>query len=469
MPAGLLAAILLGLSLFSFISSPTSYAGGGSYITWDSSMIYAGQNNGNPLGPVGEPGAVHGQLYAGANTQLELVLVPGDATLDINTCNTGQISLGTVTTNASGQFDFNFKWPSSASTGSYSICAIDMTTHTPVINQDGGPYSVLSANSPTLNQDVATVTQGSTVTISGQNWLPPQPITVYIGKCAACDGPTLTSLDTASTGTNGSFSVTITIPAGATPGNYIIDAISKRGNPLDAYFINGPLSLGIQAAAVVATPTATSATPTPTPAATATPVKTPIATPTSAPSNDHITQSTTPIDSNSSFLSLPLLIGGLAALLLLIVIIVGLIMWTRSGRQQQQLPSGPIYPQGAFTNYPPPVYPASQPANLAQNIGPPVIQQPVAQPVASPITPVITHTYPPAQDQAPAVQTQQATAVSPLSPPPGTNAAVGSDPHAPVGFCASCGAPFVSGTQFCGECGKSITNIAANPTIAGDL
>src|SRR5215467_2573812 len=48
-------------------------------IHWDASMIYAGQNNGFPEGPVGEHTLVHGEGFsAEAGQAMKLQLVKGD-------------------------------------------------------------------------------------------------------------------------------------------------------------------------------------------------------------------------------------------------------------------------------------------------------------------------------------------------------------------------------------------------------
>src|ERR1700674_1739692 len=75
----LLPVVLLAMFSLALLTSPTAHAGGsGPIIHWDSSMIYAGQNNGYPWGPVGENASVKGENYP-ANQQYRLVLVQGDS------------------------------------------------------------------------------------------------------------------------------------------------------------------------------------------------------------------------------------------------------------------------------------------------------------------------------------------------------------------------------------------------------
>jgi hypothetical protein len=115
------------------------------------------------------------------------------------------------------------------------------------------------------------VAAGNTVTVSGQNWVPPQAVSINIAGCAACEpGNTeVKNVSVNSTGLNsGTFSATITIPVSTKPGNYVVDALTPSG--LEAYYMTGVKHLTISAApsaapTVTASPSATthpSATPT---------------------------------------------------------------------------------------------------------------------------------------------------------------------------------------------------------------
>ncbi len=67
-------ALVLALVIISGIAlyhPPLAHAAGPPTLTWDSTMIYPGQNNGNPWGPPGENALVHGagfQVDAGKQT-----------------------------------------------------------------------------------------------------------------------------------------------------------------------------------------------------------------------------------------------------------------------------------------------------------------------------------------------------------------------------------------------------------------
>src|SRR5438552_17435514 len=107
--ANVLAVILLAVLAAASLhpSAGTRAAGSGPIIHWNSSMIYAGQNNGNPWGPVGENASVNGQNFP-ANKQLRLILVAGDSNDTPSACKTSVATVSSVTTDSTGQFAQNF-------------------------------------------------------------------------------------------------------------------------------------------------------------------------------------------------------------------------------------------------------------------------------------------------------------------------------------------------------------------------
>jgi hypothetical protein len=76
-------------------------------------MIYAGQNNGYPWGPVGENTIVHGANFS-PNQQLHIIIVPGDSNNNALVCKQAGVTVATVLTNNSGTFDQSFPWPAPA-------------------------------------------------------------------------------------------------------------------------------------------------------------------------------------------------------------------------------------------------------------------------------------------------------------------------------------------------------------------
>lgn len=273
------AAALMCITLLALVTlaAPAAHAGGSApVIHWDSSMIYAGQNNGNPWGPVGENTIVHGANFP-ANEQLRLVIAPGDSNRDATVCKQAVVTvpIANIITDASGSFTQNFSWPAIAGqvNQAYSICSLLASDSSVASTRDDGPFTVLSSSPPAINLSATTVAVGGTITITGQNWVPPQPVSVNIAGCAACEpGSTeVTHGSTTSAGLNsGSFSLTVTIPASAKPGNYVVDALTPSG--LEAFYTTGVKHLAI-------TPATTS---NPTPTATTSPASSPSATTTTA-------------------------------------------------------------------------------------------------------------------------------------------------------------------------------------------
>src|SRR5579859_1053963 len=264
--AALLALLLAGGAL----QRPSgARAAGGPIIHWDSHMIYPGQNNGYPWGPVGETASVQGANFP-PGLQLRLVLAQGDSNSSPAICRMPVATVSTVTTAGSGQFSQNFSWPVAAGqvNQQYSICALLAASGNVISHQDDGPFTVLSSSPPAINISTAAVTAGNTVTVTGQNWVPPQQVNVVIASCADCGAQAITNGTVGSTGLNsGSFSITLTIPAGAGSGNYAVNALTSSG--LDANHTSGVRSLAVTALAAVPTPTPTAA-PSPTVKATTT-------------------------------------------------------------------------------------------------------------------------------------------------------------------------------------------------------
>ncbi len=290
---GLLVMLMIG-SMYQ--SSAARAAGSGPVIHWNSSMIYAGQNNGNPWGPVGENASVNGQNFP-TNKQLRLVLVAGDSNNTPSACKISVATVSSVTTDNRGQFAQNFSWPVSAGevNKEYSICAVSASDGSVVSSRDDGPFTVLSSTPPVIALSASSVTAGNTLTITGHSWVPPQPVNINIAGCADCEPGNTEVASTVidSTGLNdGSFSVTVTIPASTKTGNYVVNAFTQSG--LDANYIVGS---GVQHLAInSATPTATS-TATVTPTATAAVTATVATTATTLPT---VTATGTTVTANSN-------------------------------------------------------------------------------------------------------------------------------------------------------------------------
>ncbi|HEU5349798.1 MAG TPA: hypothetical protein VFU63_14400 [Ktedonobacterales bacterium] len=261
---------LAGLLAVGVVHPPhVQAAGGDPIIHWDSGMIYPGQNNGYPWGPVGEIALVHGEKFTGSavlGLPVKLALLKGDvnnppggdSSYEFCKLSGPKIELpGQAQVDSSGNFDYNFIWPVAAGPGMYSICAYNTVDGLPAGNIDDGPFTVLTGSAPKIVVSRTAVAAGESVTVTGQNWVPPQPVNVYIGACADCDGVVVAAGTAHSSGLNtGTFSITFTIPGNTTPGNYVVGAIA-HGAVLDVG-PGGAVPLTINAAPPpTAVPTAT--------------------------------------------------------------------------------------------------------------------------------------------------------------------------------------------------------------------
>jgi len=483
----LLPVVLLAIMSLSLLTSPTAHAGGsGPIIHWDSSMIYAGQNNGYPWGPVGENTIVHGAGFT-ANQNLRLVVSPGDSNADANVCQQSVVTIvvATVTSDSAGNFTQNFPWPGAAGhvNQGYSICALLTADNSTVSRRDDGPFTVLTSNPPVITLSASSVAAGNTITVSGQNWVPPQSVSINIAGCAACEpGNTeVKNVSVNSTGLNsGSFSAVITIPASTKPGNYVVDALTPSG--LEAFYTTGVKHLTITSAPVAATPT-----PSPSPTSQPSPTPTtasasPTASPTVAGTTTGVTNSTGTGNNSSntgggntghSTLIIVLLV--LAMLLFAIAAIVVLMMMRSSkNRSNNNLqPSMQNGFNGGNGNIPPGQFGqfnqvGSSPGNFPQQFGSPVQQpgsypqqfgqpgsypqqfnqggssagnyaQPFGQPVQQPSSNGFTPPF--------AQPTEAYTSVN--------NFAQGQPPqYAPV--CPNCGRPLAPNTSNCTVCGMPV-------------
>jgi hypothetical protein len=319
-------------------------------IHWDQSMIFSGQNHNNPWGPVGEAAVVHGSGFT-SGQQLKLIVVPGDSNTTPSACQPATYTspnsavVGQATVSASGSFDANFTWPggignTTSSPVLNSICALNASDNTVVSSKDDGPFTVLTQSLPTVSLSTETVSAGESITVSGQNWVPPQQLTINIAGCEECDpgNTTLANVPVNSTGQNtGSFSASVMIPVTANPANYLVNVLNQSGT-LDAYHIGtGVQHLAVTASLITPTPTAAAS---PTAAAT----QTVVATATPAPaSNSASSNSSSGGGGNGATLIV------LVAIIVVVLAIVGLVIFMLMQRKKQALdtplpPSIPVSP-----------------------------------------------------------------------------------------------------------------------------
>ncbi len=285
-------------------------------IHWSSDMIYAGQNNGFPEGPVGEHAAVTGEGFT-PSEQISLRLAQGDVNnpsgggsayefCKLATPRVDGVATG-ITVDSSGNFSASFDWPAAAGSGLWSVCAIDNASGFPAPlgagSIDDGPFSVLSSHAPSLALSSATVNPGGSVTVTGHHWLPGQgQIFVYAGPCADCGGTPL-AFATVSSNSSGVFTATLSFAGTAAPGSYIVSAHTQNG-VLDTITSGPHITVAL----------APTATPLPTATATAAPTAT-----TASGGGSSSSSSSGGSSSGSSGWLIPMLLGagGVLALLLL--------------------------------------------------------------------------------------------------------------------------------------------------------
>ncbi|HEX9134439.1 MAG TPA: hypothetical protein VF844_19275 [Ktedonobacteraceae bacterium] len=411
--------LLLPLVAVYLCRAPAAHAaGGGPIIHWDSSMIYAGQNNGFPWGPVGENTIVHGANFS-SNQQLRLIVVPGDSNNSGAVCRQTGVTVATVKTSTSGTFDQNFLWPASAGrvNQGYSICSILVADGSLASRFDDGPFTVLTANPPAIDISSNSVQAGGNVTVTGHNWVPPQQVSINIAGCAACEpgSSEVTNASTTSTGLNdGSFSIAVTIPASTKPGSYVVDALTSTG--LEAFYTTGVKHLTITAAPITSPPTV-NPTPTNSPAATATatPAATMTATTTSSGTTDNTSSGTTDNGGKNN----TLLIIVLIAIALVLFAIAGVIIFIPMLRSRSRAA---------------PTKPAQYMQHMQQNGSAPNFGQPQATPPG----------WPPSNFNQP---TQRQGSFTPMPPGgPYNNYGQGS-------LCMNCGSPLPPNTMVCNVCG----------------
>ncbi len=319
-------------------------------IHWDQSMIYQGQNNGNPEGPVGETAVVHGTGFT-ANQALDLVVVAGDSNSDSTNCQPpsagSSVLVSTTNTDASGNFNATFAWPAGVGTAGKvrknSICSYSAadSNDTLVSSRDDGPFTVLTDNKPTFSLSPASIAAGNSITITGQDWVPAQPLNITIASCADCDpgNSNVVSATTSSVGlSTGTFSVNVPIPATMAANNYVVNVTSQAG-PLDAFHING---LGVKQLAI------TASTVTPTPSAAPSPSATAASTQTVTAASTATTSSTTGSSNGNGNGPIMLILIAIAVLLLAIGGVIFFMLAQRKKQATGPASGSPSAPPGPF-------------------------------------------------------------------------------------------------------------------------
>jgi hypothetical protein len=249
-------------------------ANGGAQIIF-TAPIYAGQNNGDPEGPVSTGVVVAGSGWANTGDAVTIFLAdrqndtagdPGSA------CTNGSPTVAlpgqTGLPDATGNFTAAFPWPTQAGTQghAYWVCGSQNGTTAKGVQA----FTVLSPLPPSVGVSAAQVPLGGTVTVTGQNWLPgsspkyDQKISIILAPCVACDpgGPDHVSSTTVSAQADGTFSVSLPLPSGARVGDKLYVSAQSVGDG-SVSLPAATLNTGVSTAANVTVTDQPTATPAP--------------------------------------------------------------------------------------------------------------------------------------------------------------------------------------------------------------
>jgi hypothetical protein len=257
--------------------------------------------------PIGHPGTkvdITGQGFT-PNSTIQLY-----TTADPNQCRAGgslaQFSSQPIeAVQGNGTFDLQTTWPNNANQPgtAYYVCALSSTT----AGEQAISGQTFSVASPvTVSASSTSVNPGDTITITGDNWLPPQQLQVSIIPSQGGTNNNVIANTTTTPDGNGHFSVNLTINSDAQPGQYGVSVVATNEPTLT----NQPNNMIITVNAL--------ATPTPTPTATPTPTPTPTATVTTGNSGG---------SSGNGVIILAFILGGLG----LLCVIVGGVLFAISG------------------------------------------------------------------------------------------------------------------------------------------
>jgi hypothetical protein len=232
-------------------------------------IVQSGVNSGTASGHPGTKVQIEGNGFP-AGDSVNIYATPDTTKCATdNTDNLQAFNPRTVTAKGDGTFQTSTKWPaSSGQPGTiYYICAIDTTATTATISTT----SFTVALDVTVATTTPSVIPGSTVTITGANWLPAQQLAVSITGSQSTNSIVSGQANSDATG---NFSIDLTIPQNAPGGSYGVSVIAVNEQSLNTYKNN---VITVNAGNSQATPT-TVATQTPTPESTATPASTPTTT-----------------------------------------------------------------------------------------------------------------------------------------------------------------------------------------------
>jgi hypothetical protein len=154
----------------------------------------------------------------------------------------GAVAVNSFQTSASGSFAARFNWPSTANKlAPYYACATEADKGTAFSHNT---FTVLASSPASISFSATMATAGDSVTVTGHNWLPgQQTVTIVVLPCnAICQEKPIADAEVVS-GSDGTFSQSLTILAGAASGVYYAQA-TNAGATLSA--ISAPLQVAGQ-------------------------------------------------------------------------------------------------------------------------------------------------------------------------------------------------------------------------------
>ncbi len=324
------AAILIASALFlllSFIFSERAHADSAPTMTFASPLY-----NNVPEGPVGT------NVFVGATSgwtpgaQLQLGILPAGQNCSVAQTTAVPVSLAyPVTISNNGSFSAAFIWPSSANqSGAYNVCGFEQGSGSQ-IGSTIAPFYVLSSSSglpsaaPSVNITFSQASTGQTITVTGANWLPVQPVDLRLKSSSSVNQSDQgTDLQKITPSSDGTFSAQVTLPTDIINQNYIL---AEAGTPVNLLQAGGP-SFDQYPLTAQTAPFTIALAPTPTTAVTPVPTATQAVVPTVAP------PSTTSTGGGNSKLFIALL--GLIAVVLLFAGVVVAFLALRSKPQNGQ-------------------------------------------------------------------------------------------------------------------------------------
>ena len=244
---------------------------------------------------------------------------------------------GQMGTMQGGSYSGWFRWPLNTSLRTYTVCAFIANIAAPPAN----PYTVLSTSPPQVMITPTQIHPGQTVTVSGSNFLPGGTFIALAFQPA--NSGTSQSLGSTVSNTNGSFSISKTLPSNALGSDMITANAGAGQQPALSASVTftvsnvptptpgqTPTAMVSMTPTAVVSPTATAIAKTPTSVSGATPVATqqnivPGPTPTAGnPPNNVQNGGGTSAGSGgqSTFSPLPFALGAVVVLFLLAVLLI---------------------------------------------------------------------------------------------------------------------------------------------------